>query len=289
MASIPSARLACAALGAWAALAGAAAAEELRLVLDPGRSRVAFTLDATLHTVRGTARLERGEVRFDPVSGAASGQIVIDARSAETGNGARDRDMHGKVLDSARFSDIGLEIERLEGRFARAGASDLTLHGRMRIHGGAHPVAIPVHVETAGDELTASARFTVPYVAWGLPDPSSFVLRVGKEVEVEVAAAGRLQAPAAGGAPPGHPSRAAHAAAARVEFAADVQPILERRCQPCHFPGGIMHARLPFDRAATVLQLGERLFTRVEDPEEQARIRAFLRQEAAAPPPAGGR
>jgi len=43
-----------------------------------------------------------------------------------------------------------------------------------------------------------------------------------------------------------------------------------------------MHAKLPFDRAATILALGERLFTRIEDPAERARIRRFLAQEAAA-------
>jgi polyisoprenoid-binding protein YceI len=266
-------------LVAASALGGVpAAAEELRLVLDPAATRIAFSVDATLHTVRGTARLERGEVRFDPASGAASGEIVIDARSAETGNGSRDRDMHRKVLGSAEFPQIVLEIERVSGRFEPAGQSDLRLHGQIRLRGGAHPVEIPVQAEAAGEKVTAKARFTVPYVAWGLPDPSTFVLRVGKEVAVEVATVGRLVASSVD-------RTAAHPPALqRVAFAADVQPILERRCQPCHFPGGIMHAKLPFDSAATILALGERLFTRIDDPEEQARIRAFLRQESATPP-----
>ncbi|HZI63227.1 MAG TPA: YceI family protein [Thermoanaerobaculia bacterium] len=280
-------RLALPLFAAASALAGAGAgAAELRLVLDPAESRVAFSLDATLHTVRGTARLEHGEVRFDPASGAASGEIVVDARSAETGNGSRDRDMHRKVLDSADFPQIVLEIERLSGEFAPAGRSDLRLGGRMRLQGGAHPIEIPVQAEAAGEKVTAKARFTVPYVAWGLPDPSTFVLRVGKQVAVEVAAVGRLVAAsagaAAGEAPPLAGVSAHPPALQRVAFAADVQPILERRCQPCHFPGGIMHAKLPFDRAATILALGERLFTRIEDPAERARIRRFLAQEAAA-------
>ncbi|HEU4525966.1 MAG TPA: hypothetical protein VFR62_13145, partial [Gemmatimonadales bacterium] len=114
----------------------------------------------------------------------------------------------------------------------------------------------------------------------------SFVLRVGKEVAVEVAAVGRIAAASAGAAAAEAAPLAAVSAhppaATRVAFAADVQPILERRCQPCHFPGGIMHAKLPFDRAATILALGERLFTRIEDPDEQARIRRFLAQEAEA-------
>ncbi len=61
-----------------------------------------------------------------------------------------------------------------------------------------------------------------------------------------------------------------------VDFSRDVQPILEKRCQPCHFPGGKMHAKLPFDKPDTIHHLGERLFTRIRKDEEQAVIRAFL-------------
>jgi hypothetical protein len=61
-----------------------------------------------------------------------------------------------------------------------------------------------------------------------------------------------------------------------VDFARDVRPILEKRCQPCHFPGGTMHARLPFDRPETIHKLGTKLFTRIKKDDEQATIRAFL-------------
>ncbi|HYC61634.1 MAG TPA: hypothetical protein VEK79_18910 [Thermoanaerobaculia bacterium] len=61
-----------------------------------------------------------------------------------------------------------------------------------------------------------------------------------------------------------------------VQFARDVQPIMEKRCQPCHFPGGTMHAKLPFDQAVTIDKLGTKLFTRIKKDDEQAVIRAFL-------------
>jgi hypothetical protein len=61
-----------------------------------------------------------------------------------------------------------------------------------------------------------------------------------------------------------------------VEFAKDVRPILEKRCQPCHFPGGRMYEKLPFDRPETMHKLGTRLFTRIKKEDEQAVIRAFL-------------
>lgn len=71
-----------------------------------------------------------------------------------------------------------------------------------------------------------------------------------------------------------------------VDFAADVRPILEARCMPCHFAGGKMYAELPFDQPVTIYLLGEKLFTRVREPAEQETIRAFLAQQAAPPPSA---
>jgi hypothetical protein len=79
-------------------------------------------------------------------------------------------------------------------------------------------------------------------------------------------------------APAVGPNTAPASTAARVDFARDVQPILLSHCQPCHFPGGKMYDRRPFDRAATIRDLGTKLFTRIKDENEQAVIRRFLEQ-----------
>jgi hypothetical protein len=41
-------------------------------------------------------------------------------------------------------------------------------------------------VNVENDQGTAKAKFAVPYVAWGMKDSSSLVLRVDKSVDVEV-------------------------------------------------------------------------------------------------------
>jgi hypothetical protein len=61
-----------------------------------------------------------------------------------------------------------------------------------------------------------------------------------------------------------------------VDFARDIRPILERRCQPCHFEGGKMYARLPFDEPETIDKLGTKLFSRIKKDDEQELIRNFL-------------
>jgi hypothetical protein len=65
---------------------------------------------------------------------------------------------------------------------------------------------------------------------------------------------------------------------AKVDFATQVRPILEYRCTPCHFAGGTMYKRLPFDRQETIKTLGTKLFSRIKDEEERRLIREFLAQ-----------
>jgi len=64
----------------------------------------------------------------------------------------------------------------------------------------------------------------------------------------------------------------------KVDFTTQVKPILQSRCQPCHFSGGVMYQRLPFDRPETIKTLGEKLFTRIKDENDRQIIRQFLSQ-----------
>lgn len=61
-----------------------------------------------------------------------------------------------------------------------------------------------------------------------------------------------------------------------VDFRTQILPILQARCQPCHFDGGKMYKALPFDRPETIHKIGEKMFTRIKDPKEQELLRAFL-------------
>ena len=63
----------------------------------------------------------------------------------------------------------------------------------------------------------------------------------------------------------------------RVDFDKQIKPILQK-CAPCHFPGGKVYEKLPFDRPETITKLGTKLFTRIKDENEQRLIREFLDQ-----------
>jgi len=179
-------RAASAALLAALAAAPLSAQQSVAIELDPAQTRVSFTLGALLHTVRGTFRLSRGTIRYDPAAGRAGGEISLDAASAATGNQGRDERMHREILESARYPEIVFVPERVDGVFNPSGASQFQAQGMLRIHGSEHRVTLPVETTAAAGRLTLRTRFPVPYVAWGMKNPSTLMLRVSDRVNVEI-------------------------------------------------------------------------------------------------------
>jgi polyisoprenoid-binding protein YceI len=173
-------------------LASVLRGETVTFELDPKATTIEFTFGATLHTVDGTLRAKEGTVRVDTETGAASGRIVLDATSAQTGNDRRDRKMHEKILESQRYPEMVFDIERLSGKLNPLGSSEIELHGTLEMHGTRRPIALPTTVISDGKTVTGTGTLILPYLEWGLPDPSVFILRVEKEVRVTVKAAGRI-------------------------------------------------------------------------------------------------
>ena len=93
------------------------AAEQVA-TLEPDDTAVTFFLEATGHDVEGKLYLRSGEIRLDPATGLAAGELVIDATRAESGSKKRDKAMHKKVLESEQHPWISFKAERYEGELA---------------------------------------------------------------------------------------------------------------------------------------------------------------------------
>ena len=174
------------------AIGTSAPAQETTFLLDPEKTIVSFTLGASFHTVHGTFRVKGGAIRFDPSTGVASGNVVVDATSGQTGNQKRDRTMHRDVLQSQRYPEITFTPTRVSGNIPPQGQSRVQVEGIIRLQQSDHPVTLPFQVQANGNELRATTLFIVPYVAWGLKNPSNFLLHVADKVELTVVATGKL-------------------------------------------------------------------------------------------------
>ena len=168
-------------------------AQQTSLQIDPSKTAVKFTLDAALHTVHGTFHARPGTLEFDPGSGRLSGEIVVEAKSGESGNGMRDRKMRKDVLESESYPEISFRPDRVEGGIANPGKSSARVHGIFRIHGVDREITVPAEVEMLSGSWSASVHFTIPYAKWGMRNPSTFFLRVSDSVEIDLVAAGRVQ------------------------------------------------------------------------------------------------
>jgi polyisoprenoid-binding protein YceI len=156
------------------------------VTLDPATTAIHWTLNTTIHTVHGTFKLKSGAFRIDPATGDASGLIVIDATSGESGDSSRDKRMHAAIIESPQYPTITFRPTHVDGLIDLSAAGPVTVHGIFTLHGQDHPLQITVNLHPQAPAVALSTHFTVPFVAWGLKDPSTFVFRTDKEVLLEI-------------------------------------------------------------------------------------------------------
>ena len=56
----------------------------------------------------------------------------------------------------------------------------------MLLHGVQHDLTVNATVSRDGNNVTIHCDFVIPYVAWGLEDPSIMMFKVAKEVAIDI-------------------------------------------------------------------------------------------------------
>jgi len=166
----------------------AAAQAQTVFQLDPSKTEIHFTLHDVLHTVHGTFKLKRGTIQLDSETGNASGEIVIDVASGASGSESRDHRMHKEILESQRYPETVFTPAHVDGHIAPEGESQIDVQGTFRIHGADHELALHFRVTANGGQYAASTHFVIPYVKWGMKNPSNFLLKVEDKLEMDVRA-----------------------------------------------------------------------------------------------------
>ena len=174
--------------------AAAAPSQQQTLSLDPAQTQVQYTVDSTLHTVHGTFKLKSGSLQFDPAGGPASGQLVVDASSGDSGNKSRDHKMTTEVLEADKYQEITFTAQQMKGALASSGESKVQLEGTISLHGQSHPLTLDVKANVQGNSLSAETAIVIPYIQWGLKNPGTFLLHVSDKVNIHIHAIGTIKA-----------------------------------------------------------------------------------------------
>jgi polyisoprenoid-binding protein YceI len=179
-------------MGFFLALTPCAFSQQLAVDFDKAASKINWTLGGNVHTVHGTFQLKQGHLNVDPSTGKVDGEFVIETASGESGDSSRDKKMQKDVLESEKYPEIRLKLTKLDGALAPQGTSNVKAMGQLMIHGASHDVTIPVQVTVNGTELSGKGTFEVPYADWGMKNPSNFLFKVNKSVEIELSGVGHI-------------------------------------------------------------------------------------------------
>jgi polyisoprenoid-binding protein YceI len=167
------------------------AQDSIRFDFAPANTQIRWTLGGGAHAVHGTFKLVSGAATFDPTTGVGTGEFVADARSGESGNGSRDKHMHKEILESSKYPQIIFVANSFKGTLAPEGLSHVDIQGTFKVHGTEHILTVPADVESSPGKVTVRSRFEIPYVEWGLKNPSNFLLKVDSKVTIDIETTGK--------------------------------------------------------------------------------------------------
>jgi polyisoprenoid-binding protein YceI len=173
-------------------LAPAAFAQHQSFVVNPDASEVKMTLKTTHEIVNGTFHIQSGSIEFDRSVPKMSGSVSVLAGSGKTGNSSRDKKMNKDILEVEGHGTISFEPKTYTGTIAASGDSTIQVTGVFTLLGMPHEITVPlsVHLETA--KATARAHFVVPYVQWGLKNPSFLFWKADDDVAIDLDLVGAI-------------------------------------------------------------------------------------------------
>jgi polyisoprenoid-binding protein YceI len=165
-----------------AMLAPAALAQHQAFAVNPGASGVKMTLNTTHEVVNGSFHIESGAIEFDRGNSRMSGSVTVLAGSGKTGNDSRDKKMNKDIL----------KVDQYTGTIAASGDSTIQVSGVFTLIGNPHELTIPMQIHIDGSKATATAKFVVPYVQWGLKNPSFLIWKAENDVAIDLVLVGQL-------------------------------------------------------------------------------------------------
>jgi polyisoprenoid-binding protein YceI len=173
-------------------LAPAALAQHQTFAVNPDASEVKMTLNTTHEVVNGTFHIQSGSIEFDRSAPKMSGSVAVLAGSGKTGNDSRDKKMSKDILKVDQYTTVSFAPKTYTGTIARSGDSTIQVSGVFTLVGNPHDLTIPMQIHMDGSKATVRAQFVLPYVQWGLKNPSFMFWKAENDVAIDLNLVGQL-------------------------------------------------------------------------------------------------
>jgi polyisoprenoid-binding protein YceI len=166
-------------------------AELQRFRLNPDASQIVTKInDPFGNVVTGTLRLRQGEARgdIDRLQESASVSLVIDANTYNSNLGLRDQDVQKDYLEVQRYPTIRFDstgVQTSERPRSPNEPWQITLKGRLQLHGVEREVNVPVRLLYQADKIIAQGNFRFLLNEFMIAVPRLLFLKSGDHVDVE--------------------------------------------------------------------------------------------------------
>ena len=173
-------------------LGSAALAQHQTFTVNPDASDVKMKLNTTHEVVNGTFYVQSGSINVDRTASHISGTVIVAAASGKTGNDSRDKKMNKDILKVDHFATVSFAPKTYKGTIAVSGDSTIQVSGVFTLLGTAHDLTIPIQIHIDDSKATAKGQFVVPYVQWGLKNPSFLIWKAENNVGIDLNLVGQI-------------------------------------------------------------------------------------------------
>ena len=149
-------------------------------------------LNTTHEVVNGTFHIQSGSIEFDRSAARMSGSVAVLAGSGKTGNDSRDKKMNKDILKVDQYATVSFAPKAYTGTIASSGDSTIQVSGVITLLSNPHDLTIPMQIHMDGSKATARAQFVVPYVQWGLKNPSFMFWKAENDVAIDLNLVGQV-------------------------------------------------------------------------------------------------
>jgi polyisoprenoid-binding protein YceI len=167
-------------------------AQHQTFVVNTDASQVRIKLNTTHELVNGTFHVQSGSIVFDRTATTISGIVVVAAGSGNTGNGSRDKRMNKDILKADQYTTVSFAPRTYQGIIPVSGDSTIQVSGAFTLLGTPHDITIPMQVHIDGTKAVVKAQFTVPYVQWGVKNPSFLIWKAENDVAIDIDLTGQI-------------------------------------------------------------------------------------------------